>query len=349
MLRSIVTFLLAILVLLPAVSSAQNEGPEPPLRDPYLLTGSRLRNAFRPVVETARTWTVEILDEKGRRVSQGVIVGSDGEILTKASELPDPFRVRISSRRTFEGEVLKTEETNDLALVKIDQNDLPVVEWREKELTDGQWLITPGIAVTPVAVGVLGVQPRKVPQSVRGVLGIQMDVGGPPRIIQVFPEGGANEAGVLVDDVILKIDGKEMAHARDVVELVQKYRPGEQIMLSLERKGKPIEIKATLTHPFGQLLSRIAMQNQLGGELSNRRDDFPLVFQHDSVLQPRDCGGIVVDLDGQAVGLNIARAGRTETYSLPVSVVLETLKSLRETSSTATQSPTSTTSDELNK
>ncbi|MCA9043926.1 MAG: PDZ domain-containing protein [Planctomycetaceae bacterium] len=347
--RSIITFVLALLTLLPAVASAQNEGPQPPLRDPYLLTGSRLRNAFRPVVETARTWTVEILDEKGRRVAQGVIVSSDGEILTKASELPEQFRVRLSNRRTFAGEVLKKEDVNDLALVKIDQTDLPVVTWQETELTDGQWLITPGISVTPVAVGVLGVQPRKVPQSVRGVLGIQMDVGGPPRIIEVFSEGGAHAAGVLVDDVILKIDGKEMAHARNVVETVQKYRPGEKIVLSLERKGEPIEIEATLTHPFGQLLSRIAMQNQLGGELSDRRDDFPLVFQHDSVLQPRDCGGIVVDLDGQAVGLNIARAGRTETYSLPVSVVQEMLKSLRETSTPATETSTSTTSDELNK
>jgi serine protease Do len=86
---------------------------------------------------------------------------------------------------------------------------------------------------------------------------------------------------------------------------------------------------ATLTHPFGDLLSRIAMQNQLGGALSNRRDDFPLVFQHDAVLKPQDCGGCVVNLDGKAVGLNIARAGRTETYAIPTESVLEILNKLR--------------------
>ena len=34
-----------------------------------------------------------------------------------------------------------------------------------------------------------------------------------------------------------------------------------------------------------------------------------------------DCGGPLVDLSGKVIGINIARAGRTETYALPADVV----------------------------
>jgi S1-C subfamily serine protease len=39
------------------------------------------------------------------------------------------------------------------------------------------------------------------------------------------------------------------------------------------------------------------------------------------VVEPEDCGGPLVDLDGDVVGVNIARAGRTETRAIPSEVV----------------------------
>ena len=35
------------------------------------------------------------------------------------------------------------------------------------------------------------------------------------------------------------------------------------------------------------------------------------------MIQAAQCGGPLVDLDGRAVGLNIARADRTATYAIP--------------------------------
>src|SRR5690606_17538087 len=58
------------------------------------------------------------------------------------------------------------------------------------------------------------------------------------------------------------------------------------------------------------------------GPLSERRTGFPLALQHDTVLTPQECGGPLVDLDGRCVGINIARAGRVNSYALPASVVL---------------------------
>ena len=71
------------------------------------------------------------------------------------------------------------------------------------------------------------------------------------------------------------------------------------------------------------------LHNQLGGPLSEHRTGFPTVLQHDTALRPEDCGGPLVDLDGKAVGINIARAGRTESYAVPAEEVQRLLPDLK--------------------
>ena len=57
------------------------------------------------------------------------------------------------------------------------------------------------------------------------------------------------------------------------------------------------------------------------GEVSLRAEGFEQVIEHDTVLHPWLCGGPLVNLDGKAIGLNIARAGRVTTYALPAQLV----------------------------
>ena len=63
------------------------------------------------------------------------------------------------------------------------------------------------------------------------------------------------------------------------------------------------------------------MMNRLGAVPSRRDGNFPNVFQHDTPLFPEQCGGPMVDLDGQVVGLNIARRGRAASFALPAQYV----------------------------
>jgi S1-C subfamily serine protease len=65
------------------------------------------------------------------------------------------------------------------------------------------------------------------------------------------------------------------------------------------------------------------------GPLSHRRDDFPAAIQHDTVLRPSDCGGPIVDVAGNVIGINIARADRTASYALPSAAVLELFDKLK--------------------
>ena len=64
-------------------------------------------------------------------------------------------------------------------------------------------------------------------------------------------------------------------------------------------------------------------------DVSLRSGGFDEVIEHDTVLEPRQCGGPLVNLDGRAIGLNIARASRVATYALPASLARQILAKLK--------------------
>jgi ubiquinone biosynthesis protein UbiJ len=73
---------------------------------------------------------------------------------------------------------------------------------------------------------------------------------------------------------------------------------------------------------------RSNQQNRMGARLSGRRKNFPLAFQHDTALRANECGGPVVNLDGDVVGVNVARAGRVSSLAIPAHRVLEIIEEL---------------------
>jgi serine protease Do len=59
---------------------------------------------------------------------------------------------------------------------------------------------------------------------------------------------------------------------------------------------------------------------RLGAVPSRRLTGFSEVIQHDSPLYPEQCGGPLLDLNGDAVGVNIARFGRVESFAIPADI-----------------------------
>ena len=50
-------------------------------------------------------------------------------------------------------------------------------------------------------------------------------------------------------DVILKLDGKAIADAGDLRDAVAAAEGGKEVALSIQREGRPLELKATLAKP----------------------------------------------------------------------------------------------------
>ncbi len=273
--------------------------------------------------------TVQLLSG-GNQVALGAIVDADGWIITKASQLPVSGEIvcRIFDGRESVAKIVGTVYDVDLALLHIPDSNLPAVEWESQTVpARGKWLATTDLKSMPAAVGVVsaGVQSIKAADPRLGVVLTETKHGG--AITMVLPGSGAEEAGMHVGDTLYSVNGKEF-NSRDAVLTAIKNagRAGEVVRVGLDRAERKFEVDARLMDLTDELLDPTEME--VNGRVSARATGFNRVFLHDTVLDPSQCGGPVVNLDGKAVGLNIARAGRVSSYALPADVVLPVINSL---------------------
>jgi PDZ domain len=198
----------------------------------------------------------------------------------------------------------------------------------------GNWVASVGQGETPVTVGVVSVASRTLPPrevsrptlADSGFLGIGLDPAKEgPKIASVQKGSAADKAGLLVNDHILSVDGHKMEDPDSVINQLSHTKPGDVVVVKVQRGDEQLEFKPKLQK---RPADRGDYQNHLGSELSNRRTGFPTFLQHDAVLKPQDCGGPLVDLDGKVIGVNIARAGRVESYAIPSEAILALMPDL---------------------
>jgi serine protease Do len=291
---------------------------------------------FAPVVEKPSQSVVRV-QCNGKDAALGTVVGEDGWIITKASEIKGGKIVcRCKDGRTLDAVVVAEDDKHDLALLRVEAKDLVPVEWADsKAAPPGRWVASAGTGNLPVAIGVIGVAARNLtgrgaapaPSPTSGYLGVGFDIDfAGVKISQLTPNAPAQKAGLKVGDQIVAVNGAEVNDPDDVVAIIQRHKPGEVLTLKIERDEKEQILKVTLGKRPAN--SRADMQNSMGSQLSQRRTGFPVILQHDGVVKPADCGGPLVDLEGRVVGINIARAGRTETHAIPGEVVRKLLNDL---------------------
>jgi len=287
-------------------------------------SSSEVLGAFNSVVRNTRRATVE-LKRGGERVAMGGIVDPSGLIVTKAS-LVNTYNEEVplvaelaNGDQYLTSEIAAIDKENDLALVRIDGKNLPVIEIATtSSLSLGSFLATAGLDAEPVAIGVYGLDPHKVDMK-NAMLGVMLSrEPGPATVDMVVEKSAAATAGILAEDIIVSLNDLAIDSGNHLIETVRTFEPGDSLRVKLKRADEEVLLSVVLGEwVAGPNQARHEFQNHLGGELSTRRSGFPSVFQHDSYLQPEQCGGPVVNLDGEVVGLNIARAGRVATYAIP--------------------------------
>jgi serine protease Do len=322
---------LACLAILTFVQTGLAQRPAPLLKSDKAVLA-----AFRSVVAQPAHSTVRVLcDDKDAAL--GTVVAEDGWIVTKASELKGKIVCKLKNGQAFPARLVGVEDACDLAMLKIDAKGLKPITWTDtRSAVVGNWLASPGLGEDPVAIGVVSVaaripaprdMPAPPPPANSGFLGIQLSSRpGLPTIGSVEPRTAASEAGLKVGDVILAVEGVKVADAERLVNRIMSFKVGDVIKLKIKRGDEEKEITAKLGR---RPRDRSDIQNNMGSTLSARRGGFPAILQHDTVIKNTDCGGPLVGLDGKAVGINIARAGRTESYAIPGDKVQSLLADLR--------------------
>lgn len=318
---------LTVLLLCLTVGSATLAGPSLLKRD-YDTTGEKVREAFKPVVADARQSVVQVR-VRDRVTAMGVIVSADGLVLTKASEVrgDEPVSVTLSDLTTVDAERIADDGRSDLALLRIDAEDLtPITFAEDAALQLGQWVVVPGLDELPLSVGVLSVKPRRVSGVRLGVALFDMQEG--PVIRGTIEGMGAEQAGLRRGDRIVSVEGKAVENTAMLVERLRGYNVGDHATIVVEREGEELSFDVEMRSKPIDRRDRTDRMNTLSNDMSVRRDGFDAVMQHDATLDPNQCGGPLLDLEGRCIGINIARAGRVEAFALPATLVERTLANL---------------------
>ena len=291
--------------------------------------------AWSTVLESARRSTARIVRE-GKPIALAAAVNEKGWLLTKSSEVHDSkgkplsgLTAQFAGGITVAAKVTDTHNRYDLALLKVEATGLTPIEWDTAATPPpGSYLAAAGPERLPVAVGVVSVAPRNMDDSHKGFLGISLkNMEGSLRISEVGPGSAASEAGLLKDDVLVSINGQSIGTVSDFVQKIATHRPYDTVKVIIRRDGQDKELSATLRRrdesPAGLLED---VRNMMSGALSRNRTGYPAALQHDMVLEPAECGGPVIDLEGHVVGLNIARSGRIECFAIPSVTLIDLLK-----------------------
>lgn len=285
-------------------------------RGAHQRTHYQTLRAFRESIGDTWKSTVQIL-VRNRQVALGAVVHPDGWIVSKSSEVPDQFDVKLADGTKAVGAVRIRRTDMDLALIKIERDGLLPIELKtNREVPIGGWLISTDIRPSALSIGVVGVANRNV-RPEKPVLGVRLELT-PDRtqgamVASIVDGGGADRAGIEIGDIIQTVDGKSYSKRDDVLDKLRSLQAGQFVELGILRDERPLKITAQMMDLANSLFDSTEME--VNGHISARATGFQNVIQHDTVLQPHQCGGPIVDVEGNVVGLNIARNGRVASLA----------------------------------
>ncbi|HET6249888.1 MAG TPA: trypsin-like peptidase domain-containing protein [Tepidisphaeraceae bacterium] len=291
---------------------------------------------FSPALDAAGDCFVEIR-AGDKTVLLGTIVDPDGWIVTKASDLPEHPMVLLPSGKTYQPKLIGKDNATDLALLKIEAHDLSAVKFAA-DAPLGEWLASPTADPDQPEVGVVSLPARPIPEKFNHFLGehkIRLGVGFSNAncvIGEIMPGMPAAAAGVAVGDKVLELDGTPVSNSNDFIAKTKLARAGQTLTLKIRRGDKELELKLLIGEAKSNTQTNASVgeaDNFADGKLSKRRTNFPMAIQTDCAIWSDQCGGPVINLHGQTIGINIARYDRVCTFAIPADLVQKTVAKLR--------------------
>jgi serine protease Do len=290
--------------------------------------GEKTIAVFAPVTESAEAAVVEVITGE-KVVAIGTVVSPLGYIVTKESEISDSPRVRLPDGRILDARIIARDQRLDLALLSIPGVRLPAVRWgRSQGLRTGDWVVSPG-QERRSWVGVVSARRREI-KRVGGALGVVL--GNLPgrrsgvQITAVVAGTPAETAGLEARDEVLMVEERRVTTITEVISTIQEFDPGDEVTLQVIRRGTSMSFMVELG--FHSMFDQWNRNQQMSGETSDRRNGFPEVIQHAIPLTPNSMGSPLLNLRGDTVGINIARADRVTSYAIPAERVQESVRAM---------------------
>ncbi len=283
--------------------------------------------------------------QERRSGGSGVIISPDGYIVTNNHVVDNAkeLKVTLNDNTSYKAKVIGTDPTTDLAVIKIEAKDLPIIPFGDSDaLRLGEWVLAIGSPYdlrSTVTAGIVSAKARNldiipnqfriesfiqtdaavnpgnsggalvnirgelvgintviksptgsftgysfaVPTSIvkkvvvdlkeygvvqRALLGISFQEidddfieregkktgiteRGGIYVAQVDPAGAAAAAGIKSGDVITGIDGIAMNSTSQILELIAKHRPNDEVKVSVKRDGQVKQFDVVLRNRSG--------------------------------------------------------------------------------------------------
>lgn len=293
----------------------------------------------------------------------GLIIDSGGLILSKASEIgPNP--VCWHDDTAYPAVLLATDEATDLALLAIEAEGLPAVQWAAPPAGEGILVHSPLLHTVPpfdfsTATGLLSHRLAAHPAAALTIHSPEQttSLGIVPehhltglQVAALLADGPAAMAGVQRGDLLLTLEGKPIPDRRSLAALLATRKVGDRVSLTIDRQGA----EQTLTLTLGAARLRQAASEPItrtGASTpadapanlsisslltlpSLRRSGFPETLVHDLPLEHWQNGSPLCDSRGRVLGINIATVTLDRTLVLPAPAIREAVQRMRTTSET---------------
>lgn len=191
---------------------------------------------------------ISISPENTPAVTQGIV----------SSVAEDKLRLNVWVTRGASGSPVVNKEGQMVGLLRgIYTDDQPVIfEFREKEVVGSGYVFSQAeapssgmaMAIPIDIVRSVSTEIKEKGKVSRGWLGVSISDNeqGQVEILDVRKDSPAELAGLKEGDIVLKFEGKTVASSAMLVSAIRSRKPGQDIRLEVERKGKVQEVKVKL-------------------------------------------------------------------------------------------------------
>ncbi len=299
--------------------------------------GEECQAAFAPQVKCYSPSLFAVI-VSGRKVATALVVDAAGYLVTKASEV-EGRTVFVANKDELKipAEIVHIERELDIALLKISTDGVQLVpvnlsaKLQSSPHAPGKGVLCCAVGThqqLPAGFGVVSVAARALNGNTSAYLGAtkQKEIDGGIRLDELSPNGPAERAGLKSGDIVESLDDEKCANIEGFTKLVESRLPNEIVTLGIRRGDSWLTMPVQLGDKSKVAVMPGAREQETDGmstKMSRRRWKFIEGIQHDSAIQPSDCGGPLVDLHGNLLGINIARAGRIKSYAIPIRRVAE--------------------------
>ena len=169
----------------------------------------------------------------------GVILDNLGYIVTNNHVVQgaDRVTVTLNDKREFDAQIIGLDPSTDLALLKIEAEDLSPIEIGNSDnLKVGEWVLAVGNPFNITSTVTAGIVITDISNEFAKANNVNRLDG--VFVVEVGQNGGAKDAGMQNGDVIIAVDNAKVKSVAEIQDRLTRFSPGDEVKVTVDRQGE---------------------------------------------------------------------------------------------------------------